>query len=76
MTKYQFKIRARGGMIVENLTIAGKDQPDAERKLMQMYQGCEVIDAITLGDQGRQETADMDKILALISRQDRDAGPV
>ena len=75
MIKFQFKIRSRSRVIVENLTIAGKDQPDAERKLLQMYQGCEILNAIVLDDKNRVESAHMDNILALIAQQDQDAGP-
>ncbi|MBM3393602.1 MAG: hypothetical protein FJY37_02960 [Betaproteobacteria bacterium] len=74
MTKFQFKIRARGGMIVDNITIAGRDQPDAERKLMQMYMGCQVLDRRELANSERGEAADMDNILALISRQNQEPG--
>ena len=42
--KYGFRIRTRSGAIVDNLSIFGKDQPDAERKLRQIYQGCEILE--------------------------------
>ena len=41
--KYGFRIRTRGGLIVENLLIHGKDEVDAERKLRQMYQHCNIL---------------------------------
>ncbi|MFZ4534754.1 hypothetical protein [Propionivibrio sp.] len=43
--KYGFRIRTRSGAVVDNLLIFGKDEPDAERKLRQIYLGCEIIDA-------------------------------
>ncbi|MHB8667850.1 MAG: hypothetical protein ACYC7B_10105 [Burkholderiales bacterium] len=43
ITKYGFRIRTRGGLIVDNLFIHGRDEVDAERKLRQMYQYCEVL---------------------------------
>jgi hypothetical protein len=70
MTKYKFKIRARGGMIVDNLTIAGRDQADAERKLSQMYHGCQILESLALEDAPGSDSGDMDDILAHISRQD------
>lgn len=70
MTKYKFKIRARGGVVVDNLTIAGRDQADAERKLAQMYHGCQILEARALDDAPVNDTGDMDDILAHISRQD------
>lgn len=44
-TKYGFRIRTRGGSVVDNLLISGRDEPDAERKLRQIYRGCEIIEA-------------------------------
>ena len=44
-TKYGFRIRTRSGAIVENLSIFGRDEPDAERKLRQIYQGCEILES-------------------------------
>ena len=44
-TKYGFRIRTRNGAVVDNLLIFGKDEPDAERKLRQIYLGCEILEA-------------------------------
>ena len=44
-TKYGFRIRTRSGAIVDNLSIFGRDESDAERKLRQIYQGCEILEA-------------------------------
>ena len=41
--KYAFRIRTRTGLIVDNLLIHGKDEGDAERKLRQMYQHCNIL---------------------------------
>jgi len=43
IVKYGFRIRTRSGLIVDNLLIHGRDEVDAERKLRQMYQYCEVL---------------------------------
>jgi hypothetical protein len=43
ITKYGFRIRTRGGLIVDKLLIHGKDEVDAERKLRQMYQHCRIL---------------------------------
>jgi hypothetical protein len=69
MTKFKFRIRTRGGLVVDHITIAGRDQPDAERKLEQMYHGCQVLDLQRLDDPSPGGQADMDDILALIARQ-------
>lgn len=42
MQKYDFSVKTRDGQKVESILIAGRDQPDAERKLRQMYRNCEV----------------------------------
>jgi hypothetical protein len=44
-TKYGFRIRTRNGALVDNLAIFGRDEPDAERKLRQIYLGCEILEA-------------------------------
>lgn len=43
--KYGFRIRTRSGAVVDNLLIYGENEPDAERKLRQIYHGCEIIEA-------------------------------
>ena len=43
--KYGFRIRTRSGAVVDNLLIFGKDESDAERKLRQIYLGCEILEA-------------------------------
>ena len=42
--KYSFRIRTRSGSVVENLLIYGKDEQDAERRLRQIYLGCEIVE--------------------------------
>ena len=42
--KYGFRIRTRHGLLVEHLSIYGRDEADAEKKLRQMYLHCEIID--------------------------------
>lgn len=42
MLKFDFSVRTRDGHKVDSVLIAGKDQPDAERKLRQMYYNCTV----------------------------------
>mgnify|MGYP000844691865 FL=1 len=45
ITKYDFRIRTRNGAVVENLSIFGRDEVEAERKLRQMYNGCGILAA-------------------------------
>jgi len=44
ITKYDFRIRTRTGAVVENLSIYGRDESEARRKLTQMYNGCEILE--------------------------------
>lgn len=77
MTKYQFRIRTRDGLAVENLNIQGRDRADAERKLFQMYPHSEVLECQEVLGLGasREEGMDLSGILSLISRQDDDKKP-
>lgn len=44
MLKFAFSIVTREGQKVSRIVIAGRDQADAERKLLQMYRHCTVIE--------------------------------
>jgi hypothetical protein len=43
MQKFCFSIRTRDGLPIARLTISGRDQEQAERKLKQMYRFCEIV---------------------------------
>jgi hypothetical protein len=43
MTRYGFNIRTRTGQRVDNICIMAANQSDAERRLRQMYQHCEIV---------------------------------
>ncbi len=73
MMKFGFKIRTRSGLVVDNLLIPGKDQADAERKLTQIYRHCEILESKPVQQQAtREEAMDIDGIISLISRQDKE----
>ena len=44
--KYAFRIRTRLGVVVDNLMIHGRDEHEAQRKLRQVYHGCQIIECI------------------------------
>ncbi|HEV7618987.1 MAG TPA: hypothetical protein VGO51_12895 [Burkholderiaceae bacterium] len=69
MVKYEFSIRNREGQKIESLVIAGVDQPDAERKLLQMYRHCEVLSCTikTGGPKLKGQANSLEDILSLIS---------
>lgn len=67
MQKYEFSVRTRNGQLVEHIRIFGKDLPDAERKLRQMYMHCEIVqhDAIE-AEKPVLQSADIEDVLTLI----------
>ncbi|MDR2187697.1 MAG: hypothetical protein LBE62_06540 [Azonexus sp.] len=42
-TKYQFRIRTRNGVLVDNLALFGRDETEAQQRLRRMYRDCEVL---------------------------------
>lgn len=69
-TKYGFRIKTKNGAIVDNLSFAGKDEPDAERKLRQIYLGCEILEAKLLAIQPHRGGAmSFEDVVDLISDQ-------
>jgi hypothetical protein len=68
MEKFVFRIRTRQGMVVENLTIYGRDEADAERKLRQMYLHCEIVDRSTLRPARKVSASSFEDVLSLISK--------
>ena len=70
MLKFNFSLLTRDGQKVENILIAGHDQPDAERKLRQMYLHCEVTHCDIQQESSKQSTqaTSVEEILSLISK--------
>lgn len=68
MTKYGFRIRTRVGLVVDNLLIQGRDEGDAERKLRQMYHGCEIIECAPMCGSVRGPAVNFEEIARLITR--------
>lgn len=59
----------RNGQKVEGIQIYGKDLPDAERKLRQMYLHCEITRCeIVNVEKEVSQSADIEDILSLISK--------
>jgi len=67
--KYGFRIRTRNGAIVENLSIAGRDALDAQRKLLQMYRGCEILASfcLTPANASRKSQSSYEDVVDLIT---------
>jgi hypothetical protein len=66
--KFGFRIRTRSGAVVDNLAIIGRDEPDAERKLRQIYLGCVILESkqLVFGVQ-RGGTVNFEDVVDLIS---------
>jgi hypothetical protein len=69
-TKFAFRIRSRTGMVVENLAIHGRDESDAQRKLVQMYPHCQVLECRSVGAprETRPEHASFEHVLSLVTK--------
>lgn len=67
MTKFGFRIRTRVGLVVDNLLIHGRDESDAERKLRQMYHGCEIIECSPACGATRSAAASFEDVVRLIA---------
>jgi hypothetical protein len=70
MTKYGFRIRTRGGMTVENLVVQARSRDEAEARIRQIYQHCDILECSELASGNRGDGVDLEGIISLISRQD------
>lgn len=70
MDKFNFSIHTRDGQRVDNITIGANDEPEAERKLRQMYRYCEILSCnAKSSDEGKpQQVMSVEDILSLISK--------
>lgn len=68
MTKFGFRIRTRVGVMVDNLVIQARDEAEAQRKLRQMYHGCEVIECARQCDTVRMHVPTFEEVAGLITR--------
>jgi hypothetical protein len=70
MPKFDFSVVTRDGQTVDSIQIYGKDLPDAERKLRQMYYNCQVVQSRTVSTEKElSQSADIEDVLSLIVRQ-------
>ena len=70
MPKFDFSVTTRDGQKVESVQIYGKDLPDAERKLRQMYHHCQVTQCRTINPEKElSQSADIEDVLTLIVKQ-------
>ena len=69
MIKFGFKIKTRGGMVVDNLQIAARDRAEAERKVGQIYHRCEIIECIEVRTMLKEEGFDLESAINLIGKE-------
>ncbi len=69
MIKFGFKIRTRGGMIVDNLLITARDRAEADHKIMQIYQRCEVLECHESQPTAKEDGFSFESAITLIGRE-------
>jgi hypothetical protein len=69
VNKYGFKIRTRGGSVVENLQVQARDRAEAEEKIRQIYHQCEILECQEITPTLRKEGLDLEDVIALIGKQ-------
>ena len=67
MIRYGFNIRTRTGQRVDNILIMAGSQPDAERRLRQMYMQCEIVECREQSVPRRLDTLDVEGVIGMIS---------
>lgn len=70
MTKFGFRIKTRGGSVVESLQVQARDRAEAEEKIRQIYHQCEILECQEITPTLKKEGLDLDDVLALINKQD------
>ena len=69
MNKFGFRIKTRGGMLVDNLQVTARDRTEAERKITQIYHRCEVIECVELRQAVKEEGFDLESAINLIGKE-------
>jgi hypothetical protein len=69
--KFGFRIQTRGGSVVENLAILGRDREEAEKKLRQIYHRCTILEATEIDGTPLSEASDVEGMITLISDESR-----
>ena len=69
MIKFGFKIKTRGGMVVDNLQVSARDRAEAEHKVNQSYHRCAIIDCLELRQMVKEEGFDLESAINLIGKE-------
>jgi hypothetical protein len=67
--KFGFKIKTRSGTVVDNLIFAARDRAEAERKVTQIYQRCEILECRELQQTIKEEGFDLESAINLINKE-------
>jgi len=67
MTRYGFSIKTRSGQRVDSISIMAQCREDAERRLRQMYQQCEIVDVRAQAVPSRFDTLDIASVMGLLN---------
>ena len=67
MIRFGFNIRTRSGQRVENISIMAATRDDAERRLRQMYQKCEIVDCAVHAPTRQVESLDLATVVEMLS---------
>jgi hypothetical protein len=70
MNKYGFKIRTRGGLVVDNLQVQARDRAEADLKINQIYQQCAILECREITPTLKKEGLDLEDVIALINKQE------
>jgi len=72
MNKYGFRIRTRGGSVVDNLQVQARDRAEAEEKIRQIYHQCEILECQEITPTLRKEGLDLEDVVELIKKQQQE----
>ncbi|MET0203735.1 MAG: hypothetical protein ABW071_08130 [Casimicrobiaceae bacterium] len=70
MNRYGFNVKTRSGQRVENIVIMAASRSDAERRLVQMYVQCEILECREQAVAARRavDTLDVEAVIGLIAQ--------
>jgi hypothetical protein len=66
MIRYGFNIRTRSGLPVENISIMAPSLADAERRLRQMYDRCQIVACLAQSIARRVDGLDLETVIEII----------
>lgn len=70
MNRYGFNVKTRSGQRVDHIVIMAASRGDAERRLMQMYVQCEILECReqTVAARRAVDTLDVEGVIGLIAQ--------